>query len=351
MATLLHRTAAATAALTLGVLGLGGPAAAAPPASYDETIGFYNQAGRDAIAPGSSVTFVITSGYDFIPPQQKKVVVELPDGVTFTKADSPYASGPCVADATGSVVTCTNIVDPAQKGSQANWWVTTKVADDVPEGTSLTAKATLTTELPDPDPANNVESWTLLVNTGGDMSVTISAPPGPWQIGSKFTARITIHNNGPYRAMASMKTSINPVELGNSGWPANCGADAGSSTCTFDDPIDAGGSLVLDIKITVPARADGDDITLAPEIYPTAPDPNGENNTASYHAKLIRATTSPSPSPSPTTTPAVPDDNQAGDEPSLPITGSSTAPLAVAGLSLLTAGAAALLLARRRRTR
>ena len=357
MSTWLRLGTAATYAAILGVLLLAGPAtaappaptlsgsavpreaAAAPPASVDERLFLYNDAGTASAPPGGSVTFVMTAaGIPEGVPQHRTVVLELPPGVTFRSAGNKQASGPCVPDAAGRKVTCTT-QDPVDQQPATNgaWWVTTDFAEDLPLGEYVTARATLTTEIPDPEQENNVSTWEVFVATTGDMSVAISAPPGPWQVGAKFDATFSVHNFGPHRAPVDLVSVINPSSLRYTGWPDGCGFDPGTMECMFD-MVEAGDTLEFTMHFEVAKYAESG-ITLSPRISPRNQDTDSSNNKATYRADIIK----PSPSPSPTG-----DDGQAGGEPSLPITGAPAGPLALAGLSLLVAGASALLLAARR---
>jgi len=340
-----RRWTAATIAATAGALSLAGPAVAEPspsaptpsasaptpaatPAEVDVRLFLYNDEGDSPVAPGGTVTLVMTTaGIPEKVPQHLTAVLELPEGLTFAAADNEHAAGPCVPDADGTTVTCTTDEPPT---IDAAWWVRADVAEDAALGEFLTAKATVSTEIPDPDLANNVSSWQVFVTTGGDMSVAITAPAGPWPVGSTFDATITVHNFGPYRSPAKLFTRIVNEVLKISGWPEACQADPGEMECPLG-VIEAGATVEINLRIRVSALGRGY-LSLRPEIEPTAPDTDLSNNVATYRADIVEA-----------------DDGQGGgEEPTLPITGSPTARLALVGLGLLVAGAGALLLARRR---
>ncbi|MEV4641245.1 LPXTG cell wall anchor domain-containing protein [Actinoplanes sp. NPDC049548] len=350
MANWFRRGMAAAGAAVAGVLVLAGPAAAAPPpAQVDERLLLYNHEGQAPVAPGGSVTFVMTAaGIPEHVPQHRTVVLELPEGVTFRAADNEHAAGPCVPDATRRKVTCTT-QDPVDEAPATNaaWWVTTDFADDLPLGEYVTAKATLSTELRDPDPSNNVSSTEVFVTTSGNMSVTISAPPGPWPVGSSFDATFRVHNDGPYRSPADMRTVVGPDSLSYTGWPKNCLGDPGAMYCTTP-VVEAGETYSFTVRFKV-TEFEEDPILLGPEIYPTAPDTNPADNKATYRADIIKAPTSPSPSATPSPTPTDHGGAAGGEEPTLPITGAPAGPLALTGLGLLVAGAGAVVVSRRRR--
>jgi hypothetical protein len=339
MSTWFRRWTAATFALAAGALVLAGPAAADPsapppsaPTEVDQRLLLLNDDGDAPVAPGGTVTFAMSAtGIPEDVPQRLTVVLQLPDGLTFASADNENASGPCVPDPAGTTVTCTSD-EPIAEGA---WWVRAMVAADAPLGEFLTAKATLSTEIPDPDPANNVSSWPVFVTTGGDMSVAITAPPGPWPLGATFDARIVVHNSGPHRSPVRLSTAIVNSGLKITGWPASCQADPGVMDCPID-MIEAGADATINLRIRVAERGRGF-LSLESEITPTAPDSDKSNNVATYRADI---------------TPADDDGDDeggaGGGTPTLPITGAPAAGLALAGLSLLTAGAGALLLARRR---
>ncbi|MFI7601381.1 LPXTG cell wall anchor domain-containing protein [Actinoplanes sp. NPDC049681] len=338
MARYLRRGLAAACAAMAGFVFLPGPAAAAPPPSQvDQRLFLYNENGQAPVAPGGSVTFVMTAtGVPEKVPQHLTVVLELPEGVTFRSAGNEHAAGPCVPDDTERKVTCTTAAPVADAG----WRVTTDFAEDLPLGRYVTAEARLTTEIPDPEQSNNVSSTDVFVTTSGDMSVTISAPPGPWQVGSSFDARISVHNSGPYRSPADMRSVVSPYSLSYTGWPEGCVADPGLMYCTIP-VVEAGDTYSFTVRFKV-TEFDEEPITLSPEITPLAPDTDPANNKATYRADI----TKPSPSPSPTHTGG--GSGTGGGEPGLPITGAPAWSLALFGLGLLIAGAGALFVARRR---
>ncbi|MEV8504894.1 LPXTG cell wall anchor domain-containing protein [Actinoplanes sp. NPDC051475] len=345
-----RRGMAAAGAALAGAMFLAGPASAAPPpAQVDERLLLYNENGQAPVAPGGSVTFVMTAaGIPEHVPQHRTVVLELPEGVTFRSAGNANASGPCVPDATERKVTCTT-QDPVDEApaTNAGWRVTTDFADDLPLGQYVTAKATLTTEIPDPDLSNNVSSTDVFVTTSGDMSVMISAPPGPWQVGSSFDAKISVHNAGPYRSPADMRAVVS-YNLSYTGWPEGCVADPGLMYCTIP-VVEAGETYSFTVHFKVIEFEEGR-IEVSPEITPLAPDTDPANNKATYRAEIIKPSASPSPSPTASPTPTHPGGGTGGGEPTLPITGTPAGPLAFVGLGLLLAGTGALFVSRRRRT-
>jgi hypothetical protein len=352
MSTWLRLNAATALAGAIGVILLAGPAAAEPsaapsdsaaaPAEVDSRILLLSDDGDSPVAPGGSITYAIsTADLPENVPQHKTVTLELPAGVTFRSAADPQAAGPCVPDAGGATVTCTTTDPQALRGS---WRVTTDVADDAPLGEFLVAKATLRTEIPDPEQENNVSTVQVFVTTGGDMSVAIAAEPGPWTVGESFDATITVHNFGPYRSPARLTTWISSSTLKITGWPQACQGDPGEMDCPLE-MVEAGATRQIKIRVRV-TELDKGYLELRPILEPTAPDTDEKNNTATYRADIVA--------------PAAPgggngsddgggDGNGDGEAPSLPITGAPAGMLALAGLGLIVAGAAARRLARHQR--
>ncbi|MEU7904232.1 hypothetical protein [Actinoplanes sp. NPDC049118] len=332
------RLGAAALGAVLGVL-LISPVGAAPPASHDETL--YVELDRQGvIEPGGTMTFVMAASYyPSTVAQHRTVLLELPEGVTFRSADNDYAAGPCVPDATGRVVTCTT-QDPVDErpALNATWFVTADLADDLPPGEYVTVKTTINTEIPDPDLSNNVGTWKFFVPGPGDMSVAISAPPGPWAVGAEFDAKFTVRNDSRYRSPAQLYSRFSPSSVSHSGWPTACKPIRGTMSCDFA-MIEAGATVEFTVHFKVP-KYDAAGLEILSTILPVAPDTDRGNNDAAYRADL-------KPSGSPAPTPTGDTGGNAGGEPSLPITGPSTVTLALIGLSLLVAGAGARFLLRR----
>ncbi|MBB4764261.1 DUF11 domain-containing protein [Amorphoplanes digitatis] len=338
MAAWIRRGAAVVGVAVLGALLLTGPAVAAPPAAGDETLKLYSDDPSASRPPGGTISYEMTATrHPTAAAQHRTVVLELPEGVTFRSADYPQAAGPCVADAAKRTVTCTT----KARETSARWRVDTDVAKDAPQGVYVTAKATLTTEQPDPEPANNVSTTDVFITAGGELSVAVSAPKGPWQVGAKFDAEISVHNAGPYRTPLRVNVFLLPVKgLRPTALPAGCEPDTGILFCDIE-MIEAGATLVLPVSFEV-TRYDKDGLSVKPVLIPVGPDADRTNNEATYAAEIVAPPASPSPTPTQTA------GGGGAGEPSLPITGSPVAPLALTGLVLLVAGAGAVLLARRR---
>lgn len=338
---------------TAGVLLLPLSAAvAAPPASYDELLVVEAQP-SSTLRPGGLLDLNLSASYyPSEVAQHRTVVMELPAGVTFGKADNDYSAGPCVPDASGRVVTCTT-QDPVDErpALNAQWFVTAELGEDLPPGQNITVKTTLTTEIPDPDLSNNVGSWDFFIAGPVDMSATISAPPGPWRAGSEFDATITLVNNGPNRSPTQLYTTYSPSTLGLQGWPDECELYRGTWNCTFP-MLEAGATRKITVHVRVP-QSEATSVELSSTILPTAPDTDRSNNEGTYAADLLEPSTSPSPSPTvtptatPTVTPTGNSGGSAGGEPSLPITGAPVGGLVLVALTLLAVGAGVLLLSRR----
>ncbi|MET8151424.1 hypothetical protein ACIBSW_25495 [Actinoplanes sp. NPDC049668] len=206
-----HGAAAALGAV-FGVLPVS-PVEAAPPASHDETL-FVEEDRQGKIEPGGFINLVVAASYyPSTVAQHRTVVLKLPAGVTFRSAENDYAAGPCVPDATKRVVTCTT-QDPVDErpALNATWFVTADLAEDLPAGEYVTVKTTINTEIPDPDLSNNVGTWKFFVPGPGDMSAAVSAPPGPWQAGSEFDAKLTVRNDSRYGSPAQLYVRVQPVQ-------------------------------------------------------------------------------------------------------------------------------------------
>ncbi|MET8152537.1 hypothetical protein ACIBSW_20380 [Actinoplanes sp. NPDC049668] len=336
MAAWIRRGAAVVGVAMLGALLVTGPAVAAP-AAGDETLKLVSDDPSESRPPGGTISYVLTAtGWPAGTAQHRTVVLELPEGVTFRSADYPLSAGPCVPDPAGRMVTCTT----KERETSARWRVDTDVAEDAPQGEYVTAKATLTTELPDPEPQNNVAGFDVFITAGGDLAVAVSAPEGPWAVGAKFDTRISIRNAGPYRTPLRVNVFLTPSKvLRPTATPAGCEADTGLLHCDIE-MLEAGATAELAVNLEV-TRYDKGGLSVKPVLVPVGPDSDRHNNEATYRAEILGPSASPAPSPTQT--------GGGAGGPSLPITGSPVAPLALTGLILLVAGSAAVLPARRRR--
>ena len=335
--------AASLAGLVAAVAVL--PAAAAQAAPVDLSLFVTGQ--NDQIAAGQTqqVALVIPgiSGAD---PATVKLVVELPEGVTY--AGPGRVAGPC--EAAPATVTCL-LTDPAAiADGQPAWNLDLAFADDLEAGAELPIKGTVSGGGEETGPENNTGTFLVTVIESSDVGITVvdvEGPSGPQNV-VKYT--YVIHNYGP-RALPGVgfADSQTPEQVfGTGGW-----APSSVSCIAETSPVvqcGVGRSLApgQEFRATRTAliRADsplwGTKIKVRGSVSDTpAGGADTSNNSVTFELDLTRTPGAGSPTTAPTAAP--------GGGGGLPITGTATLPVAAAGLAILLAGVGAVLMTRRRR--
>ncbi|MBU2670380.1 LPXTG cell wall anchor domain-containing protein [Actinoplanes bogorensis] len=315
-------------ALTAGLLGL----SAAPALAAADFAASFNAA-PELVAAGYTGTYEFQGRAVGAPVDNSAVRVEfaLPEGVTFVSAGTNDA-GPC--EAAGPTVNCS--VDLPDTFTNWTYRVTVRFADDLAPGTRLPFRLTV---------GGAPASFTSTVVTPADLAVTAITPDEPIVPEEPLIFTLIVRNNGP-AAVPAFGVSTKFVGIQYLGTKveadrARCSEQIESVYCRVDHSLAAGAEYRL--AFTVPAWPNDTrfglptwvEATLAD--YPDQTKVDATNDKVRFDVDFLR----PSASPSTATPPPA-----AGG--SLPITGSSTLPVAAAGLALLLAGAGALITGRRR---
>ncbi|GIF20019.1 putative repeat protein (TIGR01451 family) [Actinoplanes tereljensis] len=200
--------------------------------------------------------------------------------VAMSGADSAILSGsggtgPCFLD--GSTITCT--ISSIAAGATAN--VTVTVKSQAP-GT-LSAKATATGEQPDPTPANSTATETTTVNArplSANLSVTTTGSADPVEVGTPYTYKAVVKNNGPddatgVKATVVLTGAAHTIQSATVGGD-DCAINASTVTCTIGALANDASTEVI---VTVKPEAAGT-INAAAKAEATQADPTPANNTS-----------------------------------------------------------------------
>ncbi|GAB4580318.1 MAG: hypothetical protein Fur0022_30580 [Anaerolineales bacterium] len=148
---------------------------------------------------------------------------------------------------------------------------------------TFTNTAIATSDLVDPDPANNVAAeTTTITDQTADLAVTLSALD-PVTLGDTFTYTIVITNNGPHTAPNLLLVDTLPAGIEYVADDTGCSEAAGVVTCALGD-LSSGATLV--VHLTVSAEQIGtwiNTVTVSSE----AVDPNEENNTTTEETTIL----------------------------------------------------------------
>ncbi|MCL2470612.1 MAG: hypothetical protein FWF25_02570, partial [Propionibacteriaceae bacterium] len=258
--------------------------------SADMTVA--KQTTQNPVIAGTPITYTLTATNQGPSNAINAVVTDdVPSTITAVKASTD--TGTCTV--TGQTVSCAIGSQPdlsTPVGKVTTITVTGVVSADI-TGT-LTNTATVTSDSTDPDHTNNQSTTHTQVNGQADLSVTKTASQTtlPARAGEEIDYTITIHNAGPSQARGVTLADIVPLGLdlaGAADYPAGVTCDSAFGTpdatgspwnCTLGDL-----AVGQTIQITLPTQATGPETTTMTEtvtVASTTPDPNTDNNTASW---------------------------------------------------------------------
>ncbi len=147
-------------------------------------------------------------------------------------------------------------------------------------------RATVGSDITDPNPENNTAIETTTVNSGptqsADLSISKSDSPDPVEVDGTLTYTITVTNAGPDTADIVQVEDTLPAGVtfqSASGTDWDCSHDSGVVTCTRTNL--AASATAPDITITVTAPSSTGDITNTATVASITQDPVPGNNTAS----------------------------------------------------------------------
>ena len=178
------------------------------------------------------------------------LVATIPANTTFVSMIPP-AGWSCGAGS-GSEV-CTNVNMAGL--SSATFTMMVQVNSGTANGTVITASATVSSSVVDPNSANNTATVNILVGTGGpDLTVTNVASPNPVQAGNNITYTQVVTNSGSTAATTATFTESTPANASfvSIGPPAGWTCTAFPPNCT-NPSVAAGSSGTFTLIYTVAA--------------------------------------------------------------------------------------------------
>jgi uncharacterized repeat protein (TIGR01451 family) len=145
---------------------------------------------------------------------------------------------------------------------------------------SLTNRASVTSNVSDPDSTNDSASADTTVNPSADLSLSKSDAPDPAQVGQLLTYTLTAQNHGPSSATGATVTDTLPTGVSYvSATPSqgSCSQSSGTVTCALGT-IANGASASVDIKVT--PQNEGS-LTNQASVRSDVTDPDPSNDSAS----------------------------------------------------------------------
>jgi uncharacterized repeat protein (TIGR01451 family) len=216
------------------------------------SLGVYLAATPDPVLAGGNLTYtatVINQGPADATGVQ--LVADLPPGASFVSAPAGCEQSFRVSPP-GLVVTC-------DVGPLATWAQETReIVVKAPGVGSITASATVSSDLEDPWPADNTVSLDSMVQPpGADLKVGLAATPDPALAGGNLTYTARVSNDGPEDATGVQLVADLPAGASFVSAPAGCEPSARVSppglvvTCDVG-PLANGAQVTRQVVVTAP---------------------------------------------------------------------------------------------------
>lgn len=215
-------------------------------------------------------------------------------GITSTSTVNPPASClpvPPIGPTAGTTITCTDTVLPA--GARDTIKVTF-VANDTGD---VDDNASVTSDTPDPNTANNAAVGKVSFLSSADLSLTKTDSPDPVFAGQNLTWTITVTNNGPSTALNAVLKDALPAQV------TGVSVTSTGNTCTAGVPGDASQPLTCNMgnianggfeTATIIARVlsdtpSGTILFNQARVTADSPDPDNSNNIKSESTTVSTA--------------------------------------------------------------
>jgi large repetitive protein len=210
----------------------------------------------------------------------------LPPETTFVSATQN--TGPAFGCTTGATITCS--IATLASGATATFTVIVQVAPATPLGTQITNAATVSSQTPDANTANNTSAAMTTVTTSADLAVTKTGPAAT-PSNTTVTYAVGVSNAGPAAAANVTLTDNVPANMTFAGFsqptgPAfNCttppAGGTGAITCTIASLANGAGASFEFAFNVLPGAASGSTSTNTATVGAATADPNPGNNSAS----------------------------------------------------------------------
>jgi uncharacterized repeat protein (TIGR01451 family) len=226
----------------------------------------------DPVVAGEQLTYTLQVDNNGSSEALNVVVSDtLPPGVSLVSTSG------CAEDPNGAP-TCS--LGNVANGQSASYTLTVLVGSDVPPATTLNNSASVGSDTPDDNAANDLASAQTTVTASADLAITKVDLADPSPVAELLSYSIQVTNNGPSDAAGVVVTDTLPagVTLVST---AGCAEDpVGVSTCSLG-ALGAGQSTSFGVTVTVDPIVPADSIVInSATVASSTPDPTAANNSA-----------------------------------------------------------------------
>ncbi len=254
--------------------------------------------GGGAVAAGGTIDLTL----EFVSRGPANVAQGARAVVSFNKSVNATitATNPAISCSGGASIVCN--AGNAGQGVRFNVRASVRLAAGA--SGNLTARARVSSNLPDPAPGNEERTASVPISSTANLVLTQSIAPSPPQAGGSATVRPTVTNNGPSHADNVVITVTIPAGVNLVSASGGCSLGGGRVSCALGR-LASGASATAQIVYGLGGLAAGSQVTAAATVRSSTPDPNGGNNAVAQTFTVgaatadvsIRKSASPNPVP------------------------------------------------------
>lgn len=148
--------------------------------------------------------------------------------------------------------------------------------------------AAVSSDTPDPNPANNEDTWLIPIGASADLSLTKTAAVGAVEAGNPISYTITIANAGPSAAQNTVVSDVIPSQVMNPQFALEGNTDFAPWVTPYSmGTLAAGESRSIVIRGLVDPSADGGILVNSATVTSDTPDPDTGNNTDQADTEIL----------------------------------------------------------------
>jgi uncharacterized repeat protein (TIGR01451 family) len=210
----------------------------------------------------------------------------IPAGTTFSSF-TPAPGWSCTNSA--GIITCTEASVPLGASVFT-------LSVNAPASGSVSNTATVSAVSSDPNPGNNSSTANTTITAVADVSITKTAPAGPYGAGNSLTYTIAVSNAGPGPAASVVVTDVLPAGTTFTSATPSQGSCSGTTTVTCSlGTIASGGSATIALTLTLPSTPGP--VSNTATVTTSSSDPNPANNASTSSITVAAAESIPAASP------------------------------------------------------
>ena len=227
--------------------------------------------GGGAVAAGGTINLTL----DFVSRGPANVAQGARAVVTFNKSVNAAitATNPAISCSGGATIVCN--AGNAGQGVRFNVRASVRLAAGA--SGNLTARARVSSNLPDPAPGDEERTASVPISSTANLVLTQSIAPSPPQAGGSATVRPTVTDNGPSHADNVVITVTIPAGVNLASASGGCSLGGRRVSCAMGR-LASGSSATAQIVYGLGGLAAGSRVTAAATVRSSTPDPNGGNN-------------------------------------------------------------------------